>query len=433
MQPIYSLREPIGDVNEYRSQLADLQANILHNHARRHVAHIFLRFKEDAALHILRRRVAGLAYSVNSAWDDIVCGTNHGLFTGVCLAKSGYDLLHVPTAGFIAEFKRGMKGSAHRLGIVHDPWESHLSDPHMLVIVGHHDFPTAAAGCENVKDRFFDIAEIFTEWGHVISDTPGGRPREHFGFLDGLSQPRFIRNDRDPPPVKWDDAAGPWLVLAQVEAGMHDVGSYYVYWKLEQDVDGFNAAVESLAAQLGVTTEVAGAFVFGRFKDGTPVAGSAVACGTPVNDFDYSHDSAGRFCPIFAHIRKMNPRGTSGTELATERGRRIARRGIPYGYNPELESRHGDGIGLLFQSCQGDIARQFEHLVTMWGKDRDFPRVDDGSDPLLGPAHTPQRWPEGYGGSGVANHIFRSCVKSRGGAYFFLPGKAFLAAIDTLP
>ena len=196
----------------------------------------------------------------------------------------------------------------------------------------------------------------------------------------------------------------------------------------------FEAAVQALAERLGVTPELAGAFVFGRFKDGTPVARDAVPAGAhpPSNDFDYANDPAGRSCPIFAHIRKMNPRGTSRTELETERARRIARRGITYGYNPEVESRPNRGIGLLFQSCQGDLARQFEHLVALWGNDRDFPQMGDGCDPLLGPAHEVQQWPHGYGGPGVLSHSFGSCVKSRGGAYFFIPGRNFLAAVDRI-
>jgi deferrochelatase/peroxidase EfeB len=234
--------------------------------------------------------------------------------------------------------------------------------------------------------------------------------------------------------MHWDDGAGPWLVLASVDAEVRDVGSYYVYWKLEQDVRGFEAAVQLLAERLGVTPELAGAFVFGRFKDGTPVARSPVPAGAspPLNDFDYANDPLGRSCPIFAHIRKMNPRGTSRSERETERARRIARRGITYGYNPEIESPPDRAAGLLFQSCQADISRQFEHLVNMWGKDRDFPLTDDGFDPLLGPAHTPQQWPRGHGESGVLAHAFRTCVQSRGGAYFFIPGKTFLGAIDKI-
>jgi Dyp-type peroxidase family len=432
MRPLHLLREPIEDTTVYREELRNLQGNIFHNHGRRHAAHIFLRFKHGAGWHAVRRRIASLAPSVSSAWEQIREGGQDKLFIGVCISKPGYDFLRIPTSGFLAEFKRGMRGSAHRLGIVHERWEDHLVDPHLLVIVGHRDFSAAAAGCANIIDRFSDVADVFVDWGHVLSDTPSGPPKEHFGFADGLSQPRFLKEAGD--AVYWDDAAGPWLVLASIAfgSGVYDVGSYYVYWKLEQNVAAFEAAVQSLADRLGVTPEVAGAFVFGRFKDGTPLAHAMSPTGThpPLNDFDYSGDPAGRSCPIFSHIRKMNPRGTSRTELETERARRIGRRGIPYGYNPETESRPDNGIGLLFQSCQADIARQFEHLVALWGNDRDFPQMGDGCDPLLGPAHESQRWPRGPGGPDVLTHSFGSCVKSRGGAYFFIPGRAFLAAID---
>jgi deferrochelatase/peroxidase EfeB len=439
MQPLHLLREPIQDTSVYRAELSDLQGNILHNHSRRHAAHVFLRFNEGADWRAIRQRIARLAPSVTSAWDqiaDIREGTHDRLFIGVGISRPGYDFLRIPTSGFLAEFKRGMRGSGRRLGIGHESWEEHLVDPHLLIIVGHHDYSAAAAACANVIEDFSDIAESFVDWGHVISDTSSGLVKEHFGFADGLSQPRFTKEKGDPVPVDWDEGAGPWLVLASVAvgSGIRDVGSYYAYWKLEQDVSGFEAAVRALAERLGVTPELAGAFVFGRFKDGTPVARGVLPTGAypPLNDFDYSNDPAGRSCPIFAHIRKMNPRGTSRTEPATERARRIARRGIPYGYNPEAESRPNSGIGLLFQSCQGDLARQFEHLVALWGTDPDFPQMGDGCDPVLGPSHEVQQWPHGHGGRDPLAHSFGSCVKSRGGAYLFIPGRNFLAAIDRI-
>jgi deferrochelatase/peroxidase EfeB len=59
------------------------------------------------------------------------------------------------------------------------------------------------------------------------------------------------------------------------------------------------------------------------------------------NDFHYDLDPVGRQCPLFAHIRKTNPRGDvpryirPGTE-EFERARRIVRRGITYGERPDL-------------------------------------------------------------------------------------------------
>ena len=352
------------------------------------------------------------------------------LFLGICISNSGYERLGISTSGFLVEFSRGMRDSASRLGLLHSRWEAHLLDPHVLIIVAHRDWAVALSACDNVVDQFSELAEPFVEWGHVISDTPDSQPKEHFGFADGLSQPRFLREPGQSAPAHWDDSAGPWLVLTRVmfRGGVQDTGSYYVYWKLEQDVSRFEVAIQSLAEKLGVTPDLAGAFVFGRFKDGSPVAGNSQA----LNDFNYSADPEGRSCPIFAHIRKMNPRGMSRTPFETERARRIARRGITYGYNPEREQRPDHGVGLLFQSCQADLARQFEHLVAMWGKAPDFPEMDDGSDPLLGPSHTPQKWPAAHSEGGLLAHAFTTCVRSLGGAYFFIPGRPFLNIIDSI-
>lgn len=78
-------------------------------------------------------------------------------------------------------------------------------------------------------------------------------------------------------------------------------------------------------------------------------------------------------CPFAAHIRKTNPRidfeslgQTEAQALAVSQGRRILRRGIPFG--PEvspIEKRNNKTIldrGLLFKCYQSQIAVGFEFL-----------------------------------------------------------------------
>jgi deferrochelatase/peroxidase EfeB len=75
------------------------------------------------------------------------------------------------------------------------------------------------------------------------------------------------------------------------------------------------------ARAAGTTTFAEGARAIGRDTDGRPVA--EVVPGS-WNDFSFATDPTGARCPLSAHIRAVNPRGTE------ERWRQIARRGMPY-------------------------------------------------------------------------------------------------------
>ena len=97
-------------------------------------------------------------------------------------------------------------------------------------------------------------------------------------------------------------------------------GSFLVIERIAQDVPGWWAQAEKLAADLQVTPETIGAALVGRWRDGTPVA--LDPNGDPrsgpdqstANGFDYSDDPNGINTQLFAHIRKVNPR--NGTVLA---------------------------------------------------------------------------------------------------------------------
>jgi deferrochelatase/peroxidase EfeB len=95
-------------------------------------------------------------------------------------------------------------------------------------------------------------------------------------------------------------------------------GSYLVFRKLEQDVEGFHSAIDQLAKQLNISRDFALAQTIGRFKDGTPL----VLAGNPLphilqppNNFNYANDFHGLKCPLHAHIRKANPRGSVSLRL----------------------------------------------------------------------------------------------------------------------
>ena len=187
----------------------------------------------------------------------------------------------------------------------------------------------------------------------------------------------------------------------------------------------------------------------GRFKDGSPLVLASTPSVGPVNDFDFRNaDRDGDKCPFHAHIRKVNPRGTTPlTSLEKERRRRIARRGIPYGPPigahvanfPESNPDPAIPRGLLFICFQAQIDEQFEFIQRTWVDNSLFPKGilfqrNTGDDPLIGQdSDESQRWPKKWGDhdAGRKTFNFESAVTLKGGEYFFAPSLSFLRTLLT--
>ena len=144
-------------------------------------------------------------------------------------------------------------------------------------------------------------------------------------------------------------------------------------------------------------------------------------------------------CPFRAHIRKTNPRGSTGDEDA-ERVHIMARRGITYGdrrpgdlESDNLETKPEDGVGLLFMAYMADIAGQFEFTQQAWANEPDHPPHAAGTDPVigLGPRTQPEPWRD-IDGTSVADFDFRGFVTMRGGEYFFAPSLSGLRRLAEL-
>lgn len=243
--------------------------------------------------------------------------------------------------------------------------------------------------------------------GNIMATFETGKKMyiEHFGFADGISQPRYFNEDRrtsatDLQPLNIVLVKDPFTN----PAGEH-YGSFLVYRKLEQDVEGFNKKIAELAGHLNLNAnqdgkitreDFAGALIVGRFKDGTPLVKSDITLGeSPAfNDFKYEHtDRMAHKCPFHSHIRKSNPRGQG--LLVAEKGRYITRRGVPYGKQDEEGKK-----GLLFMCFQSNLKRQFTLIQKKWVNAPSFPpfRGKPGLDPLIGQGDEGgQSWPKQYG------------------------------------
>jgi Dyp-type peroxidase family len=428
---------------KYAGLLDDLQANILKGHGRRSVRLLFLTAVPGKAA-AARAGLKALGPLVTTAKQQLEeaklfkqTGEPGGRVILALIARAGYKAMGVKASKTPADaaFGTGMTSAAKQKALS-DPkpstWKTQFSDkPHAMILIGDASDALCSAGADAA------LAKLGAGWklkhaevGQAIFDG-AGNGLEHFGYVDGRSQPLMLTQETTAEPqTNWNASFGPDIVLVDDKAGtkgLDSKGSYLVFRKLEQDVAGFKAAEAALAdAQQRAAAaaafipapdrELAGAMMVGRFEDGSPVIDNAAPSGAdPANDFNYSADPAGRKCPLHAHVRKSNPRDGS------ERSRIMARRGIPYG------GAEGTGapVGLLFMAYNRDIATQFEFIQKDWVNNVNFPQGNTGLDPIIGQGHGRRavynQCPIAHGDP--RNHAgdFQQFVTMRGGEYFFAP------------
>lgn len=453
---------------EEKAMLQDLQANILKGHGRPHTAHLFLRFGAAAParqwLHALAGRVTSAMAQLQANVAFKRSGKSGGLVTLCFISRAGYQALGVAQNATPkdASFLAGM--AAHKVKLNDPPtaqWEPYLgAGVHAMVLLAD----TSAALVKTARKAL--VAGLPSGAVTLVGEEVGlgmksklapGEGIEHFGYVDGRSQPLLLAEDieherdgRDGISV-WDPAfgVGKALVPDPAGAGATSFGSYFVFRKLEQNVRGFKKAEQQLAKALGLEgedEERAGALMVGRFEDGTPVVmQSADGANEPVpNNFDYRDDPTGAKCPFHGHIRKSNPRGEStalGATLAEERSHLMVRRGITYGKRSKhpnspsltLPQMPTKGVGLLFMAYQNDIGNQFEFTQQTWVNNKDFVKPGTGIDPLIGQGSAGgQRCPVEWGGGAATPRKafdFRGFVTMKGGEYFFAPSISGLKSL----
>lgn len=256
---------------------------------------------------------------------------------------------------------------------------------------------------------------------HLVG--PGGARLVHFGYEDGIANPRFegVHQASQVPgspalhaPGELllghanNDGANPWgpsgLGALPGAAAFFRDASFGVLRKIAQDEAGFRDYVAQAAARLGESTDWVLAKLCGRWPGGRLMR-PADAPPDALRDaprFDAFHfqqeDAHGAGCPFGAHIRRLNPRGDA---LVQPQRRPLVRRGVPYG--PRFAQRTASAerglLGLFFCASLED---QFEHLLGAWA-DRNPMGPDHrgtAKDPLIGQHDDPQAWFEIPGAPG---------------------------------
>jgi Dyp-type peroxidase family len=449
--------------------LDGLQPNIIKAHTRERLSMLFLTFsnREGAQkfLKSLATPVNGnvLVKSARTHLQEVEAfkqsGTPGTSYVGVGLTWSGYGALGIPVPRRPNDvsFKNGMKQAA-----INDPppqqWEpEYQGDIHCVVLVGDARLTPKNATLRAVRALIAaspGVTETGRQHGKGLHNA-NGDGIEHFGYVDGRSQPLFLTEDIDAETQKtdgtstWNPAFAPNRVILPDPASQNtttDFGSYFIYRKLEQNVKQFKKDEIELGKRLGLEgdeRERAGAMVVGRFEDGTPLVtqfGEGNRHPVP-NDFDYDSDPSGGKCPHFAHIRKVNPRGSGGFEPEqSERLHIMARRGQTYGARTDepndgkTANKPTKDVGLLFMTFNVNIGQQFEFAQNVWANNPGFPQAPTppGLDLVIGQMPNDDDRPDisaptSWGGSTrKATSPMPRAVTMKGGEYFFMPSLPFL-------
>jgi Dyp-type peroxidase family len=347
----------------------------------------------------------------------------------------------------------------------------------ILLVTGANALSVTFQSNELLRVLAGSIKVVYSEIGQTRPGTQRGH--EHFGFLDGISQPgirglttvgeawrspdqqlpgqdliwpgEFVfgypgQHPEDPhkegPPP---EMAAPWLRN----------GSYMVFRRLEQKVPEFWRFVRDQAVRLGMDSELLGARMVGRWKSGAPLELAPMRDDLRLgaderrrNDFEFSDDPDQRRCPYAAHIRKVYPRDDTGNEAEVQR-HRIIRQGIAFG--PEVapgETTTRHSRGLMFVCYQTSIERQFEFIQRRHSNDPGFVDgkvrpasrvpVRPGYDPIIGraPDNGPRAMDEPYsnypgGNRRTTLEIPSQFVVLTAAGYFFMPSLSALRTVLT--
>lgn len=372
---------------------------------------------------------------VQNPVQKFVAGPEATVFVNLLLTHKGYEFFGRPaghaehpvvTPSADHPFITGQRNRPkHVLGEDASAWSAGdwpAVDWHALLMVSSADEDLA-------KKQAADLPNLAAPGTFARTDAlPAGKQQrrgeeavEHFGYVDGISTMVFLKNDDARArsrgvSSKWNPLFPPEQIIVNPTAKSPRCGSFLVLRQLEQNPKEF----------LKIT---APDLMIGRKADGTPLPPLEPGAPTgkePTNAFNFGTPAAplpASKCPFRAHIRKANPRGSTGADAANagERAVAFARRGVTYGERQignagEFTDFPSAGVGLHFMAYMRDIGAQFEHMQKLWFNRPDFPPgANEGLDPLVGCDYNQNIPPD-----------MNPVVRTMGGEYFFAPPLSLL-------
>jgi deferrochelatase/peroxidase EfeB len=452
---------------------ADVQGNVLNGYGSRfnHARHFALGIgRDDAARRflgaLLDGRDDGLTITSGARWPK---DEKPKSCLNIGFTWQGLKALGVPAevlAAFPTAFREGpafrartsvrderhvglgdVRESAPELWTMGGPRNPEV---HVLVSL----YASGEGRLDDVSDRLhaaFGMYLLRRHWD-CHAQALGKEGRVHFGFRDGIGQPRIegghgnTREDMQPDMPAGDLLLGCDYVnsfrgnfAGDLPRALADNATYGAFRVLSQDVARFERLLAAWHEETGLSREAVAAKLVGRWRNGVPLVLSPETGEPepPVRDrdldaFDYVaqpgepgyDDSDGRRCPIGAHIRRMNPRGA--LVMGIPHSRRIVRRGMPYG--PERNGAADDGAdrGLVGYFLCGDLETQWEFLQRVYVNDdiatfgiRGTREPIGGTQPVDGGMFVIPT-PDGEDDHKLGG--LASLVRTRGSVYCLLPG-----------
>ena len=414
----------------------DIQGLVVKGYRMPHAAYLFYRFG-DAGL--ARSWMAYMVDPVTTAveWDEKPTSC-----ANVALTYGGLEALGLPAeylATFPDDFRQGMAArAASHLGDVGPDLPEHWETTPPFAARGVHAMVLVSAA---TKEKLRDEVATFEQEGRdrglqrvgcqeaAALGPDHSSDREHFGFRDGISQPRMEGSgleDTEHPERRV--APGEFVLGYRDELGNRTMpsppslarnGTFAVYRKLHQHVAAFREFVRSKD-----DGELLAAKLLGRWPSGAPLA-VATDDDDPAlgqdrsrnNRFDYLGDPLGFGCPRGAHVRRARPRDDN----PSARRRLLLRRGLTYGHElPPNAPDDGADRGLVGLFLNASIERQFEFVQRKWLNWGQFDGLSNDPDPITGPGGGDFTWQRPTGPRRFQG--LPRFVTVRGGDYFFLPG-----------
>ena len=452
----------------------DIQGNIVRGYRLHHVRYLMLEVADRAAA---RRFLAASASGGDADVPPIQTEAQWTVKPPYCfnvqLTAPGLLALGVPAsdyATFPDEFRDGMASRALKLSDVGDSapetWPAPFDAPERIHLIAsiHSDDPEQLDRVQAMAARAFTL--LGTRDGRDLA-----RSEVVFGYVDGISQPKFI-GVHDPSRESDEERFDPLgTVLLGYPTRMEGVrfgvptpralgfnGSFNAFRVLGQDAAGFERFLTRVADEViesgradallppggprqvgpgldehGALREIVAAQVVGRWRNGVPYETSPDTMHpdpeVSLTNFDYGYRSR---CPVGSHMRRCNPRGGPIVQKVANYTRRLVRRGMSYG--PDFDPDHPDERerGLLGNFLGADLGAQFEAVMYDWlNLGLQHPNLTGSNDPLLGANDPMTSWFDlrGRDGETIRVHEVPRFVRARGGAYTFLPS---LAAIRYL-
>lgn len=436
------------DAPRIAPDLGDVQANLLRGVRARRAHHLFWRFADAPSARALLEEI-GVTPDAGGPDRCVTLGLTHDGLQALGLPREMLDR-------FPRAFREGPRLRAQRLG------DTGPSDPRQWRLggiggAGRPQTVHAMVSRYTSTDTGFDSAvealrRLAARHGaETVDEQPaaaldGGLV--HFGYRDGLTNPRFALDPQaDPAELAptGDLLLGPGyrssrgnLFIGGLDPALATHGCYGALRLIAQDVGAFEGWLDAVEPHFGaaseqreVRRELAAAKLMGRWRDGTPLARHpetpAGSGASDIDAFDYAggggefDDRDGRRCPFGAHIRRTNPR--AGMVLGIPWGRRVVRRGMPYGpaWDAAAPAAERGLVGLFL--C-ADLESQFEFIVKAWANSGlSAPGLHGTHDPFASGRSEPTPFVfRARDDAPETTVVVPPLVRTRGSLYLFFPG-----------